>query len=188
MIWEVGGFVGDVHDAFLPEGTTSNPSNVFGDGSGGADTAEVRLRRVAVGIVVVENDIEIVGHITGPLSGLKQPVPRGELKALWLTATEFRGYAIFATDCENVYKGWRAQIYLTPNGKDSDLRAMICQFVEGKSVDLIQAAFINSHFGAEDLCDGQVQGWMILGSTVIDELVGTKATETRVSAEVRHRA
>ena len=77
----------------LPTGTSDNPTKVFGDASGGPDTMDPRLRRLALGIAVISkfNDIEAECSIAGGLAGARQVVARGELKVFRLCVFHLQG-------------------------------------------------------------------------------------------------
>eukprot|EP00959_Pyramimonas_sp_CCMP1952_P211344 4423103-Pyramimonas_sp.AAC.1 len=109
--WHVDGLSHGFTADCLPAGSERAPTRVFGDASGGPDTADPRLRRVALGIAVVSQvlgDTIIECSIAGGLAGMRQTVARGELKAFWLCVFTCRGHTQFITDCENVLKGWNA--------------------------------------------------------------------------------
>eukprot|EP00959_Pyramimonas_sp_CCMP1952_P234436 4898631-Pyramimonas_sp.AAC.1 len=112
-------------------GTETDPTVIFGDASGGPDTADSRLRRVALGIATVANyvDPQVECFITGPLTGPRQVVGRGELRGLWLAIWASQGPIVYVTDCENACKGWASKAYLHHKGDDGDEWARIGQLL-----------------------------------------------------------
>eukprot|EP00959_Pyramimonas_sp_CCMP1952_P309420 6475322-Pyramimonas_sp.AAC.1 len=77
-----------ITEVSLGYGSPSQPTYVCGDVSGGADSSSNRFRRVGIAIVRLQSrqPFCVGASITGPLCGLRQTVPRGELRALLLTA------------------------------------------------------------------------------------------------------
>eukprot|EP00959_Pyramimonas_sp_CCMP1952_P015396 326241-Pyramimonas_sp.AAC.1 len=59
-------------------GSTEAPAVIFGDASGGPDTSDSRLRRVALGITTLSNydDPTVECYIAGPPTGSCQFVGR----------------------------------------------------------------------------------------------------------------
>eukprot|EP00959_Pyramimonas_sp_CCMP1952_P352935 7394040-Pyramimonas_sp.AAC.1 len=112
-----------------PGCTTPNPDGsemiIFGDSSGGADTADPRLRRVALGVCILEmfDPPRVASFVTGGLAGLRQSVSRGELKAFWLALWCCSAPLRYVTDCEPVFLGWMSRKYRSPSGADADIWA-----------------------------------------------------------------
>eukprot|EP00959_Pyramimonas_sp_CCMP1952_P117326 2452432-Pyramimonas_sp.AAC.1 len=55
------------------------------------------------------------------MTGPRQSVPRGELRALLLAAEYSAGSVVYTTDNTNVANGWAERRYLQPEGVDADL-------------------------------------------------------------------
>ena len=90
------------------------------------------------------------------------------------------------TDCENVARGWRCRIYDHLEGADADVWAQIGMVLKSKPAHLLIVFSGNSHLGAEQIVDGTAPKWMIMGNNIIDELVGEKAFEVRLSKVVKY--
>eukprot|EP00959_Pyramimonas_sp_CCMP1952_P161523 3377575-Pyramimonas_sp.AAC.1 len=121
--WEVVGLNGLAQGMF-GEGTPAAPIQIYGDASGGADSAMTRLRRVGVAIVCTEQilpELQITGAVFGPLEGDRQVVPRGELMALYMALWTTSRYVNYTTDCEAVAQGWYEKRFAQPAGLDADL-------------------------------------------------------------------
>ena len=185
--WTSGGLSNGVFAGCLPMGSSTAPAVIFGDASGGPDTADCRLRRVALGIAMVTDytNPTVRCFITGPLSGSRQVVARGELRGLWLAIWASQGPIIYVTDCEGVYKGWQARAYEHHRGADGDEWARIGQLLVDRSPELVQVRFVNSHLSGEDVVAGRAEAWMVVGNTIVDELVKEAAITARLPSHVR---
>ena len=109
--------------AWLGHGTAERPLYAFGDGSGGPDTHDIRLRRVGIAVCVITSftPFEVGPFLMGPLAGGIQTVPKGEITALELAIRRSSGVLIFTTDCAEVCRGWWEQLYRHPAGVHAGL-------------------------------------------------------------------
>eukprot|EP00959_Pyramimonas_sp_CCMP1952_P265619 5553487-Pyramimonas_sp.AAC.1 len=99
-----------LHSGCLGSGARSAPLLVFGGASGSAESRDGRLRRVGLGLVVIDlfSLVSLGQYMLGPLWGSqsKQTVPRGELVCL-STAIEYStGVLVYVADNDEVCRGW----------------------------------------------------------------------------------
>eukprot|EP00959_Pyramimonas_sp_CCMP1952_P235473 4920746-Pyramimonas_sp.AAC.1 len=80
---------------------------VCGDASGGKDTGSNKLRRVGLAIVRMLSKDRSLAHscVAGPLTGSRQVVARGELKAFQMALYCTSGALTYVTDCDMVAEG-----------------------------------------------------------------------------------
>eukprot|EP00959_Pyramimonas_sp_CCMP1952_P335629 7027854-Pyramimonas_sp.AAC.1 len=171
-------------EAWLPEGSESAPTFIFGDASGGADTQGAALRRVGLAVAVysdLTSDMTIEIGVWGGLPGATQTVARGELYALYLTVRGGCGHIVFVTDNAAVCSGWYSSLPFAPAGGNADLWFLIGSVLKARGSQLsITVFFVHSHQEATDMCNSRTPVPLILGNAVADELAVAAAGTVRV--------
>ena len=171
------------------EGTPRNRLWLFGDGSGGVNTSDPRLRRAAWAWVEVQASSNVPStqlHRVkcAPMHGRRQTVNRCELMALLDGVRSTRGSISFVSDSGYVVKGFRRMAknpakYNPKSNRDlwSALRT------EAKTRD-IEVFKIESHLEDDDpsVINGTVPLAWVRGNQAADDLAGEAAVDAQLPA------
>ena len=140
---------------------------VFGDGSGGQFSSDVRRRRVGAAAVVMEitpHGLRRLAGVACGLDGRRQTVPRAELRAFALALASFEGPQLYVTDCTMLQRGWEQGLHRTGGGT-------------GPNADLWQL-IRDAYLAHVDPFDPELSDWerrLAEGNGVADELANAAA-------------
>ena len=165
----------------------------FGDGSGGADTADKRLRRCGFAVLQLFSctpPFLARGGMSAPLPGRRQTVPRAEIWALLelarrLGAAGATADSVYFTDCDEVLKGFRAGPGARVLSSNADLWAELW-----RAMALVQCAFTvkriyRSHVKPWEVAFGLMPIFHYAGNEFADVWAGRAAAIHRVEEGVR---
>ena len=178
-------------DEFFGHGSAGGPLFVFGDAAVGPEYLHPELRRVGVGLVVMEAaflHVRMVMH--GPLPGRRQTVHRGELLGLIRCAECSSGQVVYVTDNLAVHDGWWERQEQAPGGLDHDLWWRLGRAVERRSPpgrSALTVVHVNSHLDAAAMISRGVSAALVRGNAAADEVAGCAAAAARLPAPQRAR-
>ena len=139
-----------IHDAVVGDasgespmfgrGRPGRPLLIYGDASGGPESASAVLRRVAWAVAVVDHaalaGTRVEAWAAAPMLGRRQTVHRGELLAVLVALRYTRRDVVYVGDNRAVVAGWHARTFCRPSGPDADLwrRVALARAARGPGV------------------------------------------------------
>ena len=152
---------------------------VFGDGSGGAHSADPRRRRCGTAVIAMQPNGQggwrLAWGISTPLGGQRQTVPRSELLAFAIALEQVPMEFLFVTDHEPLVKSWGQSRHLQKNGANQDLWSRIRVALEARTAG-VSLKWIPSHLDDASPASGDlVDPFLIQGNALADEEAGTAA-------------
>ena len=167
--------------------TTSGPTIISTDGSGGKQTSDRRYRRCGWSWVCLQqqNGWNIRAAQYGPLPGRRQTNNRAELWAVLQAIRSTTGPLTIYTDSDVTIQGWQKELHLRhgQRRKNADIWDLIyVALCERAPAELhpakdIKLLHITSHMDAEEAVQRQVSAEAWLGNLLADELASDAAAE-----------
>ena len=161
---------------------------LFGDASGGRDTASPRLRRVGCGLVQIDWDTHRPVAARGwSLAAEPHTVSRGELVCFKNALVYTQCHVLFVTDNDNVMKGWQERRWrnLDPCSADADVWADIRQQLALKPDRMVNVIKVESHLTEAERNAHLLSDYLLDGNDSADTLAGVHAARIAVPAHLR---
>jgi len=171
-------------------GTSGQPIIISGDASGGPDSSISKFRRVGLAIAKFTSlELRVLMEFSahGPVTGPRQVVARGEIRAFVLAVWATTGSLTYITDYEPLVQSWYERAYERPKGDDGDLWVMLADLLRERDPASISVLFTHSHQNQYDIVEGRAVRSLVLANTVADELADHAALRARLPDGDRHR-